>query len=226
MPGTANSANRRLKLLLMISALSLGAMLASGWIIWSARVPASGPALSAASPITVLPEPKALAEFILRDDADRVFDLDSLRGRWSFVFFGYTSCPDVCPTTLAMLAGARRSMIEVGLDPEQVQFVFVSVDPQRDSAEVIDRYTNFFDPQIRGTSGSVAQLTNLTRQLGVAYKIEYQEGVEDYPVYHSSAVFLIDPQARLRGIASPPFEPKAIARRFAEIREGASPATG
>ena len=212
---------RLLKLLLMLSLTLLIAVTALFWTLYQARdVQYRDTANLASNAITLLPEPKALVDFTLRDDAERVFDLASLRGKWSFVFFGFTFCPDICPTTLADLARLRKRIIAAGVDEQQLQLVFVSVDPARDSAAIIQDYVRHFDASILGTTGSAAQLTNLSRQLGAPYKVEYAED-EYYPVYHSSAVYLIDPMARHSGVLRAPFRVPETVEEFSRLRREA-----
>lgn len=204
-----------------VAGVLLAATLAFAWVLWSAREPARDQLALASPAIGTLAAPKPLGDFTLKDDADRVFDLASLRGKWTFLFFGFISCPDICPTTMVSLARVRERLVEMGVPPAELQFVFVSVDPQRDTAAIIERYVEHFDARFLGTTGSVAQLTNLARQLGAAFRVDYAEG-ENYPVQHTSAVFLIDPLARLAGIVPSPLDPPAVARGFGELRGGFS----
>src|SRR5260370_22969888 len=95
--------------------------------------------------MTLLPEPKQLTDFAFTDHENRVFDLSRLKGKWSFLFFGYTHCPDVCPTTLATLARAHENMAKSKAGAEDVQFVFISVDPNRDTAGKLRQYLTYFD---------------------------------------------------------------------------------
>ena len=211
---------QQLKFLAMLAGISVVALVASLWILWSARSATPGETNSATEPLIVLPQPRALTDFTLWRNGSRVFDLGSLRDRWTFVFFGFTSCPDVCPTTLVSLARLQKQIIDLGVAPEELQFTFVSVDPQRDSPEEIERYVTFFEPRFVGVTGSEAQLTNLSRQLGAAFKVEYAPGAENYPVYHTGAVFLVDPSARLHAILRSLSDPAGAARRFREVRGG------
>jgi len=169
--------------------------------------------------ITLFPDPKPLTAFTLTDHRNRVFDLASLKGKWSFLFFGFTHCPDVCPTTLAVLARAHDNIAGNTLGAADVQFVFVSVDPNRDTAGELRQYVEYFDTSFLGVTGDNAQIANLAGQLGAAYQVAITPGMENYPVYHATAVFLVDPQARYHAVFTPPHDAEEISKRFKVVRE-------
>ena len=154
------------------------------------------------------PAPRPLAPFTLAAVDGSAFTLDSLRGRWSLVFVGFTHCPDVCPTTLGTYKQLEQSFAAKA--PElPVSLVFVSVDPERDDAAHLREYTAFFSPRIVAATGSREELDAFTRQLGVLYaKVPLQGG--DYTIDHSTQIMLIDPQARLAAIFRPPHDADAI----------------
>jgi protein SCO1/2 len=165
----------------------------------------------------VYPEPKVIAPFSLSTQDGKPFDLESLKGKWSFVYFGYTYCPDVCPTTLAELARARKLLEEGGMDAA-TQYVFVSIDPQRDTPRRLAQYVAFFDRTFLGATGSDEALSGLTRQIGVAYAFPEGKKGGRYAVDHSSIVALFDPDARLHAVFTPPQEAQGIAEGFRKIR--------
>ncbi len=160
---------------------------------------------------TALPVPRPLGEFSLVDPAGKPVDRASLEGHWSLVFTGFTHCPDVCPTTLALMAGLRR---EVHRD--DLQFLFVSVDPERDTPEVVGRYVAHFDPALVGATGTRAEMERFTAALGLAQVRNPGIGGE-YTVDHSSALVLIDPRARLAGYFQAPHELGALASDLAAL---------
>ncbi len=169
---------------------------------------------------TVLPEARALPEFLLEDHRGKAFTNESLRGQWSFIFFGYTHCPDVCPTTLALLNQVDEKLKkEKGIDLPQT--IFISVDPERDTTEQLAAYVPYFNPDFIGVTGSLQQLQGLTTPLGIAFGQEGNEegGVEsdDYEVFHSSRILLIDPEARLKALFSPPHDADQIASDYIKI---------
>ena len=169
--------------------------------------------------MTLFPAPKPLAAFAFTDHENRVFDLSRLKGKWSFLFFGYTHCPDICPTTLATLARAHESIAKSTAGAQDVQFVFISVDPNRDTAGKLRQYVTYFDTSFLGVTGDNAQLGNLAGQLGAAYHVAITPGMENYPVYHTAAVFLVDPRARYHAVFAPPLDAEGISRRFEVLRE-------
>ena len=169
------------------------------------------------APLVAFPERKPLAEFILVDDEKGVFDLKSLESRWSFIFFGFMYCPDICPTTLYDLSQVKREIVAQGISESDIQFVFISVDPARDKAAQIQRYVQYFDPTFLGATGSIGQLTNLTRQLGAPFRAEPETATNVYEVTHSSAVYLVDPLSQYAGIISPPFVASEVAAQFSQL---------
>jgi len=147
-------------------------------------------------------------EFTLtRDDGQSVTQKAYL-GKLVLLYFGYTHCRDVCPTTLADLATALK---QVGPDANQVRVLFVSVDPARDTPAVLKSYVNAFGPWFVGLTGSQAQLRALTQRLRVAYQLGTPDAHGDYEVYHSSTVFIFDRQGNARLLTSQSDKPEVIA---------------
>lgn len=168
------------------------------------------------------PNPKSVAAFTLTDQAGQAFDLERLRGKWSFLFFGYTHCPDICPITLGVLKSVADRLASEGRYAADSQMVFVSVDPARDTPEVLREYVGFFGPGFVGATGTDAQLTTFTRDLGVLYmRVGEGDGAvagTNYLVDHSAAVLLVDPQGRLVGVFPAPQTVDGVAQRYAAIR--------
>jgi len=165
----------------------------------------------------VYPDPKAIAPFELTRHDGKPFDLDALKGKWSFVYFGYTYCPDACPTTLVELDRAQKSLARAGLDADN-QYVFVSVDPQRDTLKRLAEYVAFFNEKFVGVTGSDQALRKFTRQLGVLYLFPEGRKGNDYLVAHSSTVVLIDPASRLHAVFTEPPKAEGIVEGFRKIR--------
>ncbi|MGH8369530.1 MAG: SCO family protein [Gammaproteobacteria bacterium] len=147
-------------------------------------------------------------QFTLSSDDGRAVDQDAFPGKLTLLYFGYTHCPDVCPTTLADLGNAIRLL---GPQASQVQVLFVSVDPVRDTAAVLKSYVNAFGPWFVGLTGSQAQLTALTKRYRVAYRLGKADSHGDYTVYHSSAVFIFDKHGQARLLAGLSDKPAVIA---------------
>lgn len=149
----------------------------------------------------------ALQFTLMRDDGQTVTQKDYL-GRPVLLYFGYTHCPDVCPTTLADLAIALR---QLGPAADQVRVLFVSVDPARDTPAVLKSYVNAFGPWFVGLTGSQEQLVALTKRYRVAYRLGAADTSGNYAVYHSSAVFIFDRQGKARLLTSLSDKPDLIA---------------
>jgi protein SCO1 len=162
-------------------------------------------------------EAKQLSDFTLTGPGNQVLDLDHLRGKWSFIFFGYTHCPDVCPTTLASLGTAFKVLAKNPMVSLKIQGIFVSVDPGRDSPESLKAYVDYFHPDFIGVTGDTAQVAAFSRQMGALYTIDREGSPGDYLVTHNSSIFVVDPRGRLYGRLPPPHEPEAIAEIFTRI---------
>ncbi len=130
-------------------------------------------------------------------------DGESYRGKVVVLYFGYTNCPDVCPATLANLTAMLQR-----LDSKNVQVLFVTVDPGRDSAEMLEQYAKAFSPQIEGLRGTDNQLADLARRYRVAYSVDTKA---PYTVMHSNAVFFFDPTGRIRLVTTDTTDPAAMA---------------
>jgi protein SCO1/2 len=169
--------------------------------------------------MTVFVNPKPLREFVLTDQNSHAFDLARLKGNWSFLFFGYTHCPDICPSTLASLSKLREQLAKGVNGSKNVQFVFISVDPRRDTAAILKEYTGYFDPSIIGVTGTELELRNLTGQLGAQFEVESALDKESYQVYHTSVLFLINPEGQYVASLMPPFDISTISRRFIDLKK-------
>lgn len=149
---------------------------------------------------------------------DGTFTNASLQGHWSLVSFGYTFCPDICPTTLATLREVKTQLEAGGGVAPQV--LFVSVDPSRDTPARLDEFVRFFDPAFIGATGSDAELAALVKHLGVQYQRHDGPDPQHYVVDHSAVVYLIDPQGRLKATFSWPHEPAALAADYRRLTTG------
>jgi len=163
---------------------------------------------------TLLTPPRPLPQFALLDHTGAAFDPAQLKNHWSLLFFGFTRCPDVCPTTLGVLAQVEKSLADLPV-AQRPQVILVSVDPQRDTPEQLAAYVRFFSPSFRGVTGTQQAIDSLTRALGVPVAISKSpSGNGDYTVDHSAAIFLIDPQGALRALFSTPHVPAVIAADY------------
>jgi protein SCO1/2 len=137
-----------------------------------------------------------------------------VRGKTTILYFGYTHCPDECPTTLARLSAALHML---GPAANQVRVLFVSVDPQRDTPAVLAQYAHYFAPQVVGASGTDSQLTALAKRYRVAYRRDPPDAQGNYAVYHSSAVFVFDADGRARLLVPDTETPTQLAQDLSTL---------
>lgn len=161
------------------------------------------------------PGPKTLGAFSVIDHDNNPFTLADLRGKWSLLFFGFTHCPDICPVTLAVMDKTHSRLAQA----RDVQFVFVTVDPERDTPERMEQYLTSFNPEFVGLGGSAEQIAGLTGQVGLPYFRDKTQDEENYLVDHGASLFMIDPLGRLVGIFSAPHDALDVTDRFNRIRE-------
>ena len=162
---------------------------------------------------------RALPEFELIDHNRQALTRSQLNGQWSLMFFGFTHCPDICPVGLQTLAEMTRAIDDTDVS-DVLQVYFVSVDPGRDSPEILAEYVTYFNPAFRGATAPLEQLTPLTRSLGIAHMIRNKTGDSlDYDVDHSAAIILINPQAEYAGLFGAPQNALAMARDMTRIIE-------
>ena len=166
------------------------------------------------------PEFRQLQPFELNDHNNAVFNRKRFEGKWTFVFFGYTSCPDICPATLYVLNSVQGLLEdETGEVPDDMQVLFVSVDPARDTTEKLAAYITHFNKKFIGATADKAAIDKLTRQFGAGYVLEPETAPGHYLVAHTSAIFLVDPLGRLVASFSQPHYPKTIASQYRKIQD-------
>ncbi len=162
---------------------------------------------------------RALPDFSLIDHQGQKFGLANLRGSWSMMFFGYTNCPDFCPTTLATLAALERRL-RAAAAPVRPKVVFMSVDAKRDTPEQLAKYVPYFDPEFIGlTASSQPAIEAVAAKLGVSVIIT-PKADGTYTVDHSGAIFVLDPGGRLTAILTGPFTVEALQADFRRIVAG------
>jgi protein SCO1/2 len=167
---------------------------------------------------TAITPPRPLPPMQFVDHEQHSFDLSRLKGHWSLMFFGFTNCPDVCPTTLAVLAQVEKQLADLPAR-EQPQIVLVSVDPERDTPERIASYIRFFSPRFIGATGSEQHIQEFTTAMGIPVAIT-KSADGSYTVDHSGAIFVIDPNGEWRALFSPPHQAKQIASDYRHLIAG------
>lgn len=166
---------------------------------------------------TLLPQLKTLPPFSLTDQHGRPFTNETLQGHWTFLNFGYTHCPDICPTTLAML-GAMDKQLLPARESTRYQVAFISIDPERDSRQRLAEYIDYFEPSFLGVTGDDSELKRLTQPLGILYaKVMTENSAMGYVMDHSASIILIDPQGQYHALFSPPHDPGVMADDFLAI---------
>lgn len=190
----------------LVIGIAIVAALAGVWLSQIVRNSEdSAPALSAG---TAIPDPRPIPPFQLSNTQAQAQTPELFKGHWSVLFFGYTSCPDVCPATLTQLAQIKIALSDV-TPAQQPQFVFISVDPKRDTPAQLAGYLKYFNPGFIGLTGTQQQIDKLTRSLGVPVIYQPTEN-GGYTVDHAATLFVVDPQARLYALFTPPFDVKMI----------------
>jgi protein SCO1/2 len=168
---------------------------------------------------TYLSPARALPDFSLIDEHGRPFGPGNLKGSWSMMFFGYTNCPDFCPTTLATLAALEKRLRAAGA-PVRPRVIFVSVDAKRDTPEQLRKYVPYFDPEFVGvTAVDQSAIEAVAARLGVGVIITPKAGGA-YSVDHSGAIFVLNPDGRLAAILTGPFTVDALQADFRRIVAG------
>jgi protein SCO1 len=168
--------------------VALVALLALGAVAWQWLRP---PELHG----TVLQAPERAADFTLVGSDGQPVRLSDFAGKWTLLYFGYTFCPDICPTTMADLRAARAAL---GNRAGNVQVVLISVDPERDTPETVGRYATAFDPTFVGLTGTPEQIAAAATPFGVYYAKEGETGAGSYLVSHTSTIMVVDPEGYLR----------------------------
>lgn len=167
----------------------------------------------------LLPEPKALEAFVLEDHLRQPFTPGSFAGKWTFVFFGFTSCPDICPVTLAVLRQAEDALRARAPDRARAfQVVLVTVDPERDTPEALARYVGAFSERFVGVTGELDALARFAKQLHVAFE-KAPDGEGGYSVDHSGHIAIVDPGGRHHGFIKMPHNADDIAQTFLAIAD-------
>ncbi len=209
------TSNRLVMWGIVVGALFAGVGLWLGQLYFASQYDDAQPEMAAT---LLYPEPKPVAPFALtKSDGTPYTDAD-LAGRWTVMFFGFTHCPDVCPTTLALWPQVEKAL-EKHAPGAPVAFAFVSVDPERDTPEKAGAYARYFSPRIVAATGDAASLEAMTRNLGVVY-MKSGEGA-DYSVDHTAHLVVIGPDRTVRGIIRPPLDPNRIAADLATLAGGA-----
>jgi len=193
----------------ILLAIIIGVLVGS--YLTASDVPA--PALREAG-IIVLPSSRELPALHLASTLGARQDTQALIGKWSLVFFGYTFCPDICPTTLAELRQLKKLLPAEA--HENMQIMMVSVDPNRDSTEQLKLYLEYFDPEFVGLTGKLADIQTLSNALSIPF-IPGDTSQPRYTVDHSGNLAIISPDGRQYGFIRAPLDVKKLAEQLPNI---------
>lgn len=185
------------------------------------RTPALSEAALGDQGVFVLPQPREIAPFSLEQHTGEPFTREHLVGRWTFAFFGFTSCPDVCPTTMAVMGRARQELAD--RPGEAFQGVLVSVDPDRDDGTTLGHYATAFAPDFIGVRGSRAAIAGLAEQVGATFAMvpaldDHGRPLPDrYQVSHTANIFIINPRGHYHGFIKYPQQADTIVAAFESL---------
>lgn len=163
--------------------------------------------------VAIMPA-KPVSSFTLVDHNNKPVTTESLKDNWTFVFFGFTNCPDVCPATLLQLALLKKELDKSPEFAKQAQYFFVSVDPERDNLEHLKKYVTYFNKSFIAVTGKPEQILNFEKQLGAFHRLGKANKQGNYDVQHSGEIFLINAAGELAAKFRPPIDTAEIAQQF------------
>jgi protein SCO1/2 len=156
-----------------------------------------------------LAQVREISDFNLIDEHGKRFGLERLKGQWSLLFFGYTYCPDVCPVTMVQINRALNQLKPQTLN--NLKVALVSVDPERDTLEILDKYVKAFNDSFSGVTGEPDEIKKFAAQLNIAFARGLEEEPGTYLVDHSGSIAVIDPEGRYHGSFRPPHQENRMA---------------
>lgn len=213
-----------------LSILALSVIIVTGWAGFHFSGPMSHqppPEISG----TLLPTPKPLKPFQLTDHRGQSFRIEHLKGHWSFLFFGYTHCPDVCPTTLLTFKAIHSKLKEMPGTIDDIQFILVSLDPERDSVEYLKQYIQNVHPDFIALTGKTEQIKQFADQSWIYYLRDKsnsdgsngdssdKSSINNYLIDHSATIVLLNPNGEIHAIFAAPHHAEKIINDFINIRE-------
>ena len=175
--------------------------------------------------VILLPNPRSVSAFNLVDHRGNDFTLDSVAGKWSLLFFGFTHCPDICPTTLLTLKNIRNTLSANGKWPD-LNIIMVSVDPDRDTVERLAQYVPFFHPEFTGVTGTTEAITQFAKELGILFVKREADESGFYDVDHSVSMVLLNPRGEYAGVITAPHEEVTLETDLAKLGQYLNISTG
>jgi protein SCO1/2 len=178
----------------------------------------NSPAAQAAPEINgfVLQQPRLLPAFELLNGQAETFTGADFAGSWSFLYFGFTYCPDICPTAMVEMA-KLKTLLSASHPDLLAEFYLVSVDPERDTPQRVQEYVTYFDDSFNGLTGDLDDISKLAQTASVIHVIEPSADGKSYEVGHSSTITLLDPQGSIRAIFKEPLRAATLADDVSQV---------
>jgi protein SCO1/2 len=194
---------------------ALAAIVAFALGLFLARVFVTPREVPVTESATILPQPRELPPLDLVDQDNHPLPGDFLRDHWTLVFFGFTQCPDVCPTTLTTLTQMKKQLADLPA-AQQPRVLLVTVDPERDPPAILKPYVTFFDPSFLGATGTLAATTQAATAFSVPFaKVPLPDG--GYTMDHGAGLFVVSPKGALAAYSSPPLDATVLARDYRKV---------
>jgi protein SCO1/2 len=196
--------------IILLAAIALAAGIGAGYFHKRKN------SLDAVQSSTILTPPQDISAFSLMDTKGRPFNNNSLWGHWTFMFFGFTACSQVCPPTMNNLNQMYQILLKQQQNP-MPQVTLISIDPAHDTLEKLGAYVQSFNPHFQGATGDQKEIDNLSSSLSILSIKSKDQKTGEETIDHSGAILLINPAGKLTAIFSMPHDPQALAKDFQVI---------
>ncbi len=204
--------NKSYFLFILVAIVAIG----SGLLVQSSKAPPAK--LPEFKKTILLPNPKPLVDVEFTDHHGKEFSLEQFKGKWSILFFGFTNCPDVCPTTMHTLKQVKAELEQADVW-HNYQVIMVSVDPERDTSERLARYVPFFDPEFIGVSAPLQATESFAKNVGILFFKSDEMPNGGYDVDHGAAIILVNPEGQYAGVITAPHVESTISADLIALSE-------
>ncbi len=204
--------NKSYFLFILVAIVAIG----SGLLVQSSKAPPAK--LPEFKKTILLPNPKPLVDIEFTDHRGKEFGLAQFKGKWSVLFFGFTNCPDVCPTTMHTLKQVKAELQQADVW-HNYQVIMVSVDPERDTTERLARYVPFFDPEFIGVSAPLKATESFAKNVGILFFKSDETENGGYDVDHGAAIILVNPEGQYAGVITAPHVESTISSDLIALSE-------
>jgi protein SCO1/2 len=192
-----SSGSKSYFLFILVAIVAIG----SGLLVQSSKTPPAD--LPEFKKIILLPTTKPLVDVNFTDHSGKKFGIEQFKGKWSVLFFGFTNCPDICPTTMQTLKQVKADLNQAGVW-HNYQVIMVSVDPERDTTERLATYVPYFDPEFIGISGPLESTVSFAKNVGILFFKGKDTTNGGYDVDHGAAIILVNPEGQYAGVITAP----------------------